>query len=193
MIETSTNEYISENNIVLMNDTTVKFNLLFAGDYNEQKRNFDRSQLFDSTRHSSQLTCLISRLDQLSDNSEFNEYDWRRTYWPNTVHLSVFIKDLIDLRVLLDTDVLPVLNHLCVTFIRKDKCHRENAEQAENFPTITSRLRSLKLSHMSMENLLTFLSSTQMSLLEELTLIEIHDHSKTNKGILARSFEVMCT
>ncbi len=74
---------------------------------------------------------------------------------------------------------MPVLDHLCATFIKHDKHYSENDSQVENFTNITSRLRSLKLSYMSLDHLLTFLSSVHMPLLEELTLIEINDNSKS--------------
>jgi hypothetical protein len=120
-------------------------------------------------------------LDHISnDDLRSNGYELKKIYWPNTVHLSIFITQLTDLQVLLDTNVLPVLDHLCVTFIREKAYYYylENDYQVENFTDIKSRLRSFKLSYVSFGNLLKFLSSVHMPLLEELTLMEINDDSK---------------
>lgn len=99
-------------------------------------------------------------------------------YLPKTVYLSVYINRLNDLFNLLDTQALPVLDHLSVGFIIRDLKYDVKTMNVNN---ITSRLRSLKLSHMSMNNLLIFLSFVHMPLLEKLTLIDIHDNSKFNK------------
>jgi hypothetical protein len=102
-------------------------------------------------------------------------------YLPNTVYLSLFVRRLSDLFILLDPQVSPVLDHLSVTFIKQHKHDLNNGSKVKNITNITSRLRSLRLNYMSLDDLLIFLSSVHMPLLEKLTLIEIHDNSKCNK------------
>ena len=126
---------------------------------------------------------LIFLLDCNNDQYDSNRYEWKTVYWPNTVHLSLFIEKFSDLAVLLDTHALPVLDHLCITFIRHNKHYLGQDFQVNNAVCITSRLRSLKLNDISLDKLLILLSSVHMPLLEKLTLIEIHDNSKSNNSI----------
>jgi hypothetical protein len=120
----------------------------------------------------------IFLLDDISDDWYFDTYEWKTMHLPNTVHLSLFIGRLSDLFTLLDTQLLPVLDHLCIIFVKQKKHNLQNDAQVTNLTNIISRLRSLKLSYMSLDDLLTFLSLVYMPLLEKLTLIEIHDKSK---------------
>ncbi|CAF4198862.1 unnamed protein product [Rotaria sp. Silwood2] len=80
--------------------------------------------------------------DDISEYSDSNEYEWKRMYLPNTVYLSLYIKRLDDLFNLLDTQALPVLDHLSVAFITHDLKYDVEMMNVNN---ITSRLRSLKL------------------------------------------------
>jgi hypothetical protein len=121
----------------------------------------------------------IFLLDDITDDWYFDTYEWKTMHLPNTVHLSLFIGRLSDLFILLDTQLLPVLDHLCITFIKQNKYNLLNDTQMTNVTNIISRLRSLKLSYMSLDDLLTFLSLVHMPLVEKLTLIEIHDKSKS--------------
>ncbi|CAF1036735.1 unnamed protein product [Rotaria magnacalcarata] len=114
-------------------------------------------------------------VDGISDDWYFDTYEWKTMHLPNTVHLSLFIGRLSDLFILLDTQLLPVLDHLCITFMKQTKHNILNDIQVTNVTNIVSRLRSLKLSYMSLDDLLTFLSLVHMPLVEKLTLIEIHD------------------
>ncbi|CAF3858132.1 unnamed protein product, partial [Rotaria sordida] len=124
--------------------------------------------------------------DDISEYSDSNEYEWKRMYLPNTVYLSLYIKRLDDLFNLLDTQALPVLDHLSVAFITRDL---EYDVKMMNVNNITSRLRSLKLSHMSINNLLIFLSFVHMPLLEKLTLIDIHDNTLNRLNEFQKYFE----
>ncbi|CAF3854305.1 unnamed protein product [Rotaria sp. Silwood1] len=124
--------------------------------------------------------------DDISEYSDSYEYEWKRMYLPNTVYLSLYIKRLDDLFNLLDTQALPVLDHLTVAFITRDLKYDVKMMNVNN---ITSRLRSLKLSHMSMNNLLIFLSFVHMPLLEKLTLIDIHDNTLNRLNEFQKYFE----
>ena len=99
-------------------------------------------------------------------------------YLPNTVHLSLYLLRLSDLFVLLDARTSPVLDHLSVTLIKRNRCDAGNESQPINSTTTTSRLRSLQIRHMALDDLLMFLSIVNMPFLEKLTLIEIHGRSK---------------
>ena len=107
-------------------------------------------------------------------------------YLSNTVYLSLYIKQLDDLFNLLDTQSLPVLDHLSVSFI---KCLK-NDFKIINMNNIASRLRSLKLGYMSMNDLLIFFSFVHLPLLEQLILIDIHDDCKFNKQIFRLNFSL---
>ncbi|CAF3999389.1 unnamed protein product [Rotaria sp. Silwood1] len=124
--------------------------------------------------------------DDISEYSDSYEYEWKRMYLPNTVYLSLYIKRLDDLFNLLDTQALPVLDHLTVAFITRDLKYDVKMMNVNN---ITSRLRSLKLCHMSMNNLLIFLSFVHMPLLEKLTLIDIHDNTLNRLNEFQKYFE----
>ncbi|CAF4940749.1 unnamed protein product, partial [Rotaria sp. Silwood1] len=50
--------------------------------------------------------------DDISDDWYLDTYEWKTMHLPNTVHLSLFIGRLSDLFILLDTQLLPVLDHL---------------------------------------------------------------------------------
>lgn len=113
------------------------------------------------------------------------EYEWKRMYLPNTVYLSLYIKRLDDLFNLLDAQSLPVLDHLSISFI---KCRLKNDLKMININNIESRLRSLKLGYMSMNDLLIFFSFVHLPLLEQLILIDIHDDCKFNKQIFRSQF-----
>jgi hypothetical protein len=117
-------------------------------------------------------------LDDIIEYHHSFAYQWNKMYLPNTVYLSLYINQLYQLFNLLDTQLLPILDHLSVAFITRDLKYDVKMTNVNN---ITSRLRSLKLSHMSMNNLLIFLSFVHMPLLEKLTLIDIHDNSKFNQ------------
>ena len=108
-------------------------------------------------------------------------YDWKTMHLPNTVHLSLLIGQLNDLFILLDTQLFPVLDHLCITFIERMEHNLQNNTQ---LTSITSRLCSLKLSYMSFDDLLTFLSLVHMPSLEKLILIEIYDNSKCKNWLV---------
>ncbi|CAF3941158.1 unnamed protein product [Rotaria sp. Silwood1] len=124
-------------------------------------------------------------VDDISDDWYFDTYEWKTMHLPNTVHLSLFIGRLNDLFILLDTQLLPVLDHLYITFIKQNKRNLLNDTQVTNVTNIISRLRSLKLSYMSLDDLLKFLSLVHMPLVEKLTLVEIHDKSKCKNWLVS--------
>jgi len=124
-------------------------------------------------------------LDKIEEYYDAKEYEWKRMYLPNTVYLSLYIKRLDDLFNLLDVQSLPVLDHLSISFIKR---RLKNDSKMININNITSRLRSLKLSYMSMNDLLIFLSLVRLPLLKQLILIDIHDNCKFNKQIFRLNF-----
>ena len=124
-------------------------------------------------------------LDNIEEFYNAKEYEWKRMYLPNTVYLSLYIKRLDDLFNLLDVQSLPVLDHLSISFIKR---RLRNDLQMININNITSRLRSLKLSYMSMNDLLIFFSFVHLPLLEQLILIDIHDNCRFNKQIFRFNF-----
>jgi hypothetical protein len=124
-------------------------------------------------------------LDNIKECYDAKEYEWKRMYLPNTVYLSLYIKRLDDLFNLLNVQSLPVLDHLSINFIKR---RLKNDLQMININNLTSRLRSLKLSSMSMNDLLILFSFVDFPLLEELILIDIHDNCKFNKQIFRFNF-----
>ncbi|CAF0890764.1 unnamed protein product [Adineta steineri] len=142
----------------------------------------------DFTNHSLSFYRMVFDVedDDIGEDTNSYHYGWKRMYLPNTVYLSLCIKRLDDLFNLLDTQALPVLDHLSVVFITRDL--KYDAEMV-NVNNITSRLRSLKLRYMSMNNLLVFLSSVHMPLLEKLTLIDIHDNTLNRLSEFQKYFE----
>ncbi|CAF0910062.1 unnamed protein product [Adineta steineri] len=124
--------------------------------------------------------------DDIKEYSDAKEYEWKQMHLPNTVYLSVYIKRLDDLFNLLDIQSLPVLDHLDVSFIKRGLI---NDVKMMNVNNITSRLRSLKLSYMSMNDLLTFLSFIHLPLLEQLILIDIHDNTLNRLNDFQKYFQ----
>ncbi len=116
-----------------------------------------------------------------------NPGKWSELYWPNTVHLSLFIEKTNDL-FSLHPHALPILDHLYVTILKSGKCFMNNIEsnlQEKGPMNTTHRLRSLQLHHISLGDLLIFVSTVNMPLLEKLTLIEVYDNSKSNDLIFS--------
>ncbi len=124
-------------------------------------------------------------MDSSRDDSNWETCQWQELFWPNTVYLSLLVERSSDL-FLFNSDALPALDHLCVTLMKSDEHIRKNIEtdlKSGHVMNITDRLRSLQLCYMSLGDLLTFLSSIYMPVLEKLTLIEIYDDSKYHKLI----------
>ncbi|CAF3079705.1 unnamed protein product [Rotaria socialis] len=146
-------------------------------------KRFSMSCYFDIldtfTKHELSLTSMAFEVKNgcIRDDDSYKNYEWKKMYWSNTVHLSLFIERSNDLFVLLDPHVLPCLTHLCVTFIQHYDRYIGNYSSMENAINITSYLRSFQICHMSLENLLRFLLYVHMPLLENLTMIEIYDNT----------------
>ncbi len=120
----------------------------------------------------------------MSDNDEAkNRCKWEELHWPNTVHLSLSVKQPNNVFTLLHQRALPILERLCINVMKEDEHRNKSTKNYLNLKTmtvITNHLRYLQLCNMSLDDLLTLLSSVYMPLLETLTLIDIYGDSKFN-------------
>ncbi|CAF1071153.1 unnamed protein product [Adineta steineri] len=121
-----------------------------------------------------------------------NKCQWQDLYWPNTVHLSLSIQQASDL-FLLHHRALPILDHLCVTIFKPVKCFTKVIENDLELKNTTNmmifRLRSLQLSHISLAQLLIYLSSIYMPLLEKLTLTDVYDNTLNHLNQFQQYFQ----
>ncbi|CAF1115126.1 unnamed protein product [Adineta steineri] len=121
-----------------------------------------------------------------------NKCQWQDLYWPNAVHLSLSIQQASDL-FLLHHRALPILDHLCVTIFNPVKCFTKVIENDLELKNTTNmmifRLRSLQLSHISLAQLLIYLSSIHMPLLEKLTLIDVYDNTLNHLNQFQQYFQ----
>lgn len=90
------------------------------------------------------------------------------------------MKNLNSLFVLLENKKLPLLEHLSVTFSKQKQQQLEQHFEQIKFINMTIHLRSLRLTYMSLQSLVMFLSLVKMPLLEKLVLINIYDNSMFN-------------
>ena len=119
--------------------------------------------------------------------------------WIHTVCLTLSLQHSSELILLLMPDALPLLEHLNVTIEQPQKnlqpkfgqstprfewCEEDLRRANAN----GTRLRSLILRHIELDDLLVLLNSLTFPLLETLTLVDIYDSCKCNELFLITSF-----
>ncbi len=109
-------------------------------------------------------------------------------FWPHTVQLTLSVQYPFELVVILRNGVIPHLEHLNVTieqeqleekpYLKKPPpniqfCERDICQMAD-----ATRLQTLVLRHLALNQLIILFDSLKMPLLKELTLVDIFDESK---------------
>ena len=109
-------------------------------------------------------------------------------HWPRTVQLTLGVRYSFELLFLLQNKALPLLEHLNVAIagghLEEDLYHR--APQTIRFCESTireqmdvSRLRTVVVRRLVLEQVTMFVRSLHFAVLEELTLADLFDHSKS--------------
>jgi hypothetical protein len=113
-------------------------------------------------------------------------------YWVHTVRLTLSLQHSSELILLLMPEALPLLEHLNVTIEQPQKkltpkwnqssprfelCEQDIRRANSN----GTRLRSLVLRYIELDDLLVLLNSLTFPLLETLTLVDVYDSCKYNE------------